>query len=147
MQNKPNFSLWKHFSSCMLLPVMLDDQWLTSCRSSLKCMEWFQNEVGLASSATFGHTASAPLTDYAHGHLRQRRTTNNNTESGTPSRSFYRGSHQLFQSPDKNMRRTYSYKIFISLIIVHKFAFLVKATRGCGHDIFQFVKHMNRVYL
>ncbi len=32
---------------------------------------------GLASSATFGHTVAALLTDYAHGHLRQRKTNNN----------------------------------------------------------------------
>ncbi len=32
---------------------------------------------GLASSATFGHTVAALLTDYALSHLRQRRTNNN----------------------------------------------------------------------
>ena len=31
---------------------------------------------GLVSSATFGHTVAALLTDYAHGHLQQRRTNN-----------------------------------------------------------------------
>ncbi len=42
------------------------------------------SSLGLA-SATFGHTMAALLTDYAHGHLRQRRTNNNNntTEIGS----------------------------------------------------------------
>ena len=88
---------------------------------------------GLASSATFGHTVAALLTDYAHGHLRQRRTNNTTTTRSAVFEIF-----RILGFPiDSHVKLSKCHEIFKTWSIAKKSnnLYLIHYGRQCPHKV------------